>query len=101
MSRRYQKMQEILPEIEQMLGARKTHREVAEYFGLKGEQPIHDLLKRERRKQRDLVCWIPLRRKGRPRKTKIDTEETKDKEIKRLKMENELLRDFLHAAGRK
>lgn len=101
MSRRYQKMQEIKPEIEQMLAEGKTHREIEEHFGLEGKQPIHDFIKRERRKQRNLVCGVPLRLKGRPKTSANDKGNTKDSEIKRLTMENELLRDFLRAAGRK
>jgi len=42
----------------------------------------------------------PVRR-GRPRKNPITTEHELRLENKRLKMENELLRDFLHLAGRK
>lgn len=42
----------------------------------------------------------PVRR-GRPRKNPITTEHELQLENKRLKMENELLRDFLHLAGRK
>lgn len=41
------------------------------------------------------------RRKGRPRKRAITTQIELEQETKRLRMENELLRDFLRAAGRK
>lgn len=101
MSRRYQKMQEIMPEIEKLLAKGKTHREIEEHLGLKGKQPIHDLLKRERRKQKKLVNGIPLGLKGGQRTSTNDKEKTKDDEIKRLTMENELLRDFLRAAGKR
>ncbi len=101
MSRRYQNMQEIMPEIEQMMAKGKTHREIEEHFGLEGKQPIHDVLKRERRKQKELVNGIPLRLKGRQITSINDKEKTKDNEIKRLTMENELLRDFLHAGGKR
>lgn len=43
---------------------------------------------------------VPVRR-GRPRKNPITTEHELQLENKRLKMENELLRDFVHLAGRK
>ena len=39
MSRRYQKVQEFLPQIKQMLEQRMSQREVAESIGLKGERP--------------------------------------------------------------
>ena len=39
MSRRYQKVQEFLPQIKQMLEQGMSQREVAESIGLKGERP--------------------------------------------------------------
>ena len=50
MARRYQKMQKLLPEIKRMLESGMSQVEVAERLGLKGDRPIHDLLKRERKK---------------------------------------------------
>ncbi len=50
MARRYQKMQKLLPEIKRMLESGMSQGEVAERLGLKGDRPIHDLLKRERKK---------------------------------------------------
>ena len=50
MRRRYQKVQELLPEIKRMLESGMSQREVAERLGLEGDRPIHDLLKRERKK---------------------------------------------------
>jgi hypothetical protein len=47
-----------------------------------------------------IEAGITPRRRGRPPKGYKLTEDEKDNEIKRLKMENELLRDFLRAAGR-
>lgn len=100
--RRYTHVQVLLPEIKAMLSAGKTQREVKEYFHLQGDRPIHDLLKQERRHEKQLEAGLPLRPKGRPRKgCVIPSEKEKDYEIKRLRMENELLRDFLQIAGRK
>ena len=62
--------------------------------GLEGDRPIHNLLKRERKKN---VQGIPKQRGRKPAKT---LQEYKY-ENKRLKMENELLRDFLWLVGRK
>ena len=85
-----------------MLAAGKTQREVKEYFHLQGGRPIHDLLKQERCREKQLEVGLPLRPKGRPRKDcVISSVKEKDYEINRLKMENELLRDFLRIAGRK
>ena len=50
--RNYTHIQEFLPEIERMLRAGKSQREVAEHFGFKDKYVVKGLLKRERRKQR-------------------------------------------------
>ena len=86
--------------IDEMLAQGKSHREIEESFGLQGDRPVHNFLKRRRRKERKLAAGIPLRHQGRQAKGYKTPEEEKDYEIKRLKMENELLRDFLHHAGR-
>lgn len=84
-----------------MLADGRSCKEIEKYFQLEGDRPIHDLLKRERRKERKIEAGIPLRRPGRPPKGHMISGGEKEYEIKRLKMENELLRDFLRAAGRK
>ena len=60
MARRYQKMQKLLPEIKRMLESGMSQGEVAEGLGLKGDRPIHDLLKRERKK----AMQVPPNREG-------------------------------------
>lgn len=52
------------------------------------------------RTERNIIESIPKRR-GRPPKGCVPTEKERDNEIKRLKMENELLRSFLQIAGRR
>ncbi|HWP50289.1 MAG TPA: hypothetical protein VN626_01200, partial [Clostridia bacterium] len=99
--RRYTRVQELLPKIKEMISAGWTHREIEAHFQLEGDQRVHNLLKRERRKERKAEAGIMPRLRGRPRKDNAITEKGKEYEIKRLKMENELLRDFLHAVGRK
>ena len=51
MSRRYQKVQELRPQIRQMLEQGMSQREVAESLGLKGDRPVHDSLKWEQKKE--------------------------------------------------
>ena len=87
-------MQALLPEIKQMLEEGKSQREVAEILGLEGDRPVHNLLKREKKKE------IQGIRKARGRKPAKTLEEYK-RENERLRMENELLRDFLQSTGRK
>lgn len=90
--RRYTKIQELLPVIQAMQEAGKSHKEIEEELGLSGDRPVHNLLKRERRKQERLEKGIMPRPKGRPRKVQHEDEAA---ELKRLRMENQLLRDFL------
>ena len=93
MARKYQKVQALLPEIQRMLDSGMSQREVAEALGLEGDRPIHNLLKRERKKN---VQGMPKQRGRKPART---LQEYKY-ENKRLKMENELLRDFLSLRGK-
>jgi len=101
--RSYTHVQVLLPEIKAMLAEGKTQREVAEYYGLKDKYVVKQLLIRERRKEGKLEAGILPRPKGRPGKdaapSDIVTEQAR--EIRRLQMENELLRDFLRYTGRK
>lgn len=101
MSRDYTKILAIKEQIIEMRGKGQTLREIAEHFGFKDKYVVKGFLKRERKKERELEYGIAPGHRGRPPKNYIPTEKEKDNEIKRLKMENELLRDFLRATGRK
>ena len=94
MSRIYQHTLELLPQIKEMLNRGMTQKEVEKELGLIGDRPIHNLLKRERKKE---LQGIPKQRGRKPAKT---LQEYKY-ENNRLKMENELLRDFLLLIERK
>lgn len=101
--RNYTHIQELLPRIKAMLAEGKTQREVAEYYGFKDKYVVKQLLTRERRKERKLEAGIIPRSKGRPRKNAVPRDIIAEQayEIQRLKMENELLRDFLRSTERK
>ena len=43
-------MQDLLPTIEKMLESGKSHREIKAELGLEGDRPVHNLLKRQRKK---------------------------------------------------
>ena len=94
MSRKYQHLQLMLPQIKEMLQQGMTQKEVENALGLTGYRPIHELLKRERKKE---LQGIPKQRGRKPAKT---LQEYKY-ENKRLRMENDLLRDFLSLIERK
>ena len=91
--RRYTNMLALLPVIESMLEAGMSHREIEEELGLEGERPVHNLLKRQRRKA---AKGMPKYRGRKPAKT---LQEYKY-ENKRLKMEIKLLQDFLQFTER-
>lgn len=101
--RKYEQVQQLLPEIRAMIAAGKTQREIAEHFGLSDKLVVKRLLKRERDKDAKLRAGIVPRPKGRPRKDAPPRDVVAEQayEINRLKMENKLLRDFLQLAGRK
>lgn len=79
----------------------KTNREIAEHLGFRDKYVVKQFISRYHRKQKLLLAGIKPRRRGRPPKGYQPTEQEKDNEIKRLRMENELLRDFLRITGRK
>lgn len=102
MARKYQHMQELLPEIKELLAKGMTQKEVEDKLGLTGNRPIHQLLKRERQREAKIAAGIKLAPKGRPRKDSESRDIVAEQayEIHRLKMENALLRDFLLLTGR-
>ena len=85
--RNYTQVKELLPGILKMVEQGKTQREIAEYYGFKDKLVVKRLLERARKKERT----VPKVRGRKPAKT---LQEYKY-ENKRLKMEVELLRDFL------
>ena len=101
--RNHTHIQVVLPEIKAMLAEGKTQREVAEHYGFQDKYVVKQLLARERRKERKLKAGILPRPKGRPRKDAAPRDIVAEQayEIQRLRMENKLLRDFLHFAGRR
>ena len=99
MARKYLHIEAIADEILKMRSEGKTRREIWEHFGLSKKQ-YENFLNRHNRTQRALEYGIMPQKRGRPRKSASSGEESIGREIKRLKMENELLRDFLHECGR-
>ena len=97
--RRYTKIQELEVEIESMHGAGKTYKEIAKHFGLKHSQ-VKKCMQRRRARQRKQAAGIESKPKGRPRKDGQPPHQSAAAEVKRLRMENQLLRDFLELAGR-
>ena len=97
--RKYTKIQALEGVIVSMHEEGKTHREIAEHFGLERIQ-VKRCMERFHRRQRKEAAGIQTRPKGRPRKDGQPPHQSEAAELKRLRMENQLLRDFLELGGR-
>ena len=97
MKRSWTNIRELEPKILEMRLAGKTRREIANELGLNKIQ-IKNWINRHNKEADCEESGLPPKRRG--RKPAVTLQEYKY-ENKRLKMENELLRDFLHVAGRK
>ena len=116
MPREYRHIKMYEKEIFELKEQGLSQRQIAEKLGFTYEK-MHDFFRRYNRNQRKLAAGIVIRPKGRPRKdgtgippsiqqlsklTQLQYEiASKDRYIKRLKMENELMRDFLSLTERK
>ena len=111
MPRKYRHIKENEKEILELKEQGHTLREIGERFGLSYEQ-VHNFISRHNERQRKIAAGIAIRKKGRPSKDTVVTEEDKladlryklarkEARIKQLEMENELMRDFLLLTERK
>lgn len=111
MPREYRHIQEYEREILELRGQGKTGREICEKFGFSKKQ-YENFITRYNRRQDKIAAGIALKRKGRPVKDSVVTEEDKltdlryklarkEARIKQLEMENELMRDFHSLTERK
>lgn len=94
-----QYLKEILPKVLEMKEQGYTHRMIGEELGYTYEQ-IKKLIYRYNKSKRSSSIAISVHR-GRPRTKPITRQEEFTARIKQLEMENELLRSFLQAAGRR
>ena len=116
MPREYRHIKMYEKEIIELWEQGVTLREIAERLGFTKEQ-VQEFKTRYNKRQRKLAAGIPNKPKGRPRKDgtelppsvqqlsklqQLQYELTmKEQHIKRLEMENELMRDFLSLTERK
>ena len=111
MPRSYRHIKEYELEILELKSQGRTNREICERLGFELKQ-LKNFINRYNTKQRKLETGIVLKRKGRPRKDYIVSEQDKvaelkyiiarkDAKIKSLETENELMRDFLSVTERK
>ena len=66
MPRKYQHTQELLPQIKEMLAQGMTQKQIEDKLELTGYRPVHELLKRERKKK---ISGVPKHRGRKPAKT--------------------------------
>lgn len=100
MSRSYVKVEQLAEEVFRRKEAGETNREIGEHFGLTKDQ-IKQLATRQRRKQRMVSNGYIIRPKGRPRKREETEEIRRNNELAELRMQVELLRNFLSEVGRR
>ena len=111
MPRSYQHISKYEKEILELKSRGMTRREIGAKLGFTKEQ-VHYFITRYNEKQRKIRAGVAIKAKGRPPKDYEITEDMKinelkyiiarkDSKIKRLEMENELMRDFLSLTERK
>lgn len=100
MPRQYTKVEILSEEVNLLKAAGKTNREIGEKFGLSKAQ-IKGLVKRQNKKARMITNGYVPRPKGRPRHQSSDEETKRNNELVSLRMQVELLRNFLFEAGRR
>ena len=111
MPREYRHIEMYEKEIIQLWEQGKTLREIGEQLGFTHKQ-VQEFKTRYNRKQKKIAAGIAIKKKGRPARDSVVTEEDKladlryklarkDARIKQLEMENELMRDFLSLTERK
>lgn len=100
MSRKYTHIKQYENEIFQLKEKGYSHREIGEKLGFTKEE-VKDFFHRQNHNARRLEEGHIPQKKGRPRVRPLTAEEELKKEIERLQMEKELLRDFLSETGRK
>ena len=111
MARNYRHIKEYELKIMELKSQGKTNREICETFGFEIKQ-LKNFINRYNTNQRKLEAGIVIKRKGRPPRDYVVTEQDKvaelryilarkDAKIRSLEMENELKRDFLSLTERK
>ena len=92
--RKWTNMKVIEAEIVETRKTGRTRQEIADHFGLSKKQ-IVNWVRRYKKEQAKLSKGILPRKRGRPGKDGQPPHEDEGRELKRLRMENQLLRDFL------
>ena len=100
MRQKYTKVEELAEVIFARKAAGETNRQIGESYGLTLKQ-VKELVSRQNRKRRLMAQGYIPRPKGRPRKNPEDEEIRRNNELIQLRMQVDLLRNFLSEAGRR
>jgi len=100
MPRGYTKVEQLVDVVKERLAQGETYQEIAESYGLRKMQ-LRKLMERQRHKERMVARGYNIRPKGRPRKEYASEEAKLNNEIVQLRMQVELLRNFLCEVGRR
>ena len=116
MPRSYRHIKEYELELNELRKEGLTENEIGKKLGFSYKQ-VHNFFYRQRVTKRKLAAGISIKPKGRPRKDRTELPPSvqqlskltqlqyelamKERHIKRLEMENELMRDFLSLTERK
>ncbi len=100
MARKYTKVEELAEIVRERHQQGESYREIAVSYGLEMKQ-VKKLMERQRRKERMQAAGYIPRPKGRPRKEAASEEVNQHNELVKLRMQVELLRNFLSEAGRR
>ena len=111
MPREYRHIEQYAKEIAELQNQGFSQKQIGEKLGFSKDQ-VKSYIHRLHQKDRKKAAGIAIRKKGRPAKNSIVTEEDKladlryklarkDAKIKQLEMDNELMRDFLSLTERK
>lgn len=100
MARKYTKIEGLTDVIRARKAAGETNRAIGESYGLSLKQ-VKNLISRQNRKERMVAAGYVPRPKGRPCKDAASEEVRQHNELVKLRMQVELLRNFLSEAGRR
>ncbi len=100
MRQKYTKVQGLIETIRERKITGETNREIGASLGLTKKQ-VEQLVNRENRRERFIAQGDVPRPKGRPRKMPENEEIQQNNELVKLRMQVELLRNFLLEVGRR
>ena len=100
MRQKYTRVEKYAEDILARKARGETYQQIGESYGLTSNQ-VKQLIQRQKRKQRLIAQGYVPRPIGRPRKNPEDEEVRRKNELIQLRMQVELLRNFLSEVGRR